>query len=583
MNTKNKINHLAAVRVMVIFLFITGSAAASEYIMPPCNPTVNMLINTGEYSIVSPSGMISSPSIHGAVLSLNQMDHKLVKPKNLQHNLFSQNTFSFEGTDWSNSGGDAQRNGMSDTRGPRASNLLWSGANTSIISWLPVTEDNRLFVVRQKGWPGSSQDSAIFAMDLLTGENLWVAEIPYHTGDWTTWIAGVRNGQVYGSRSGNGASVKDNLYALDAGTGEILWASTDLIDAGPYDGVVFAPNGDPVVASFTDIWRINAVDGTTVWHANRVGSVSGTCGGAVYQDSLYVADVTAGGHIIVRYDLNTGQRLYQSPVMSGFTLQNTPMVGPDGTIYLSRTQNNPSVDFFYAFSDTGENLIEKWHIPCAWTTFSEFTTGSDDSVYLIIPGPRIAKVNASDGEVIAQTDILNDVDSPLAPHFAIDAEGTVYFSNGGFSHGHVSVYTSDLSPLWNTTVTNINIGGPALGKNGVLLVCGTGTTFRAYQRPVPLLEVNATGGFLKIHAVIKNIGEIDATNLGWSIAAQGGVFKRINQTSTGSIPLLKSHEETTVTTTGIIVGFGRLKITLQANEVMKSLDGVVLGPIIFIS
>ncbi len=83
---------------------------------------------------------------------------------------------------------------------------------------------------------------------------------------------------------------------------------------------------------------------TTVWHAARVGSVSGSCGGTRMATRFYVADAVPGGHAIVRYDVATGARLYQSPTMPGFTLQNTPMVGPDGTVYLSRTQNNPAVD-----------------------------------------------------------------------------------------------------------------------------------------------------------------------------------------------------------------------------------------------
>ena len=73
--------------------------------------------------------------------------------------------------------------------------------------------------------------------------------------------------------------------------------------------------------------------------------------------------------------LATGAFQYQSSVMPGFTLQNTPMAGPDGTIYLSRTQNNVITDFFYAFTDTGTALVEKWNVAADWGTASEFTIG----------------------------------------------------------------------------------------------------------------------------------------------------------------------------------------------------------------
>jgi hypothetical protein len=582
LNRKNIINHLITAGAIIILSLVPVTAVVSDHPEMNFSALYRKQTNTEAYRIITPAGVASSLMTRGAIPPRDPRDDRTVESNVLQRTLPFQSTLFYAGTDWSNFGGDAQRNGMSETKGPIAETLLWSGGNTSLISWLPVTEGNRLFLVRQKSWPGSPNDSPIFAMDLLTGERLWVSEIPYHTGDWITWVAGVKNGQVYASRSGNGATVKDNLYALDAETGDTLWVSDDLIDAGPYDGVVFAADGDPIIASFTDIWRINAADGATVWHANRLGSVTDSCGGALYQDAFYVADVTAGGHIIVRYDVNSGQRLYQSPVMPGFTLQNTPMVGPDGSIYLSRTQNNTFVDFFYAFSDTGTNLIEKWHIPCAWTVYSEFTVGPDGGVYCITPGPRITKLNPNDGSLLAQTPIIGNPEPSLSPHFATDADGTVYYSNGGFSSGQMFVFTSTLDPLWNTTMKNINIGGPSLGKNGVLVICGTGTNMRAYQRPIPLVEVNATGGLLKIHATITNIGTIDATNLSWSITVQGGLFKRINRTSTGIITMLSSHEAVNVTTAGFIIGFGKIDIAIQADQVIKSLKGFVLGPFIFI-
>jgi hypothetical protein len=328
MKRKSKVDQLMAISAFVLFSMLAFTTTATEHFEARITASANERAGIQRYSLISPAGSAAYiQTIEGNNHHTHSMTNKY-QQNILRHLPTQQNLFTFDGSDWSNSGGNARRNGLSDTTGPKAADLLWSGGRSSIISWLPMTEDNRLFVIRQTGWPGSQHDSPIVAMDLSTGEELWTKEIPYNTNDWTTWIAGVKNGQVYASRSGNGASVKSNLYALDAESGDTLWVSVDLIDAGPYDGVVFAQDGDPVVASFTDIWRINAEDGTTVWHTSRLGSVSGSCGGALSGDAFYVADVTAGGHIIVRYNLNTGQRLYESLVMPGFTLQNTPMVDP---------------------------------------------------------------------------------------------------------------------------------------------------------------------------------------------------------------------------------------------------------------
>ncbi len=382
------------------------------------------------------------------------------------------------GGDWSNSGGNSGRNGLSSEVGPLNSNLLWSGGRTSLIAWQPVTEGTRVFMIRQLGWAETPDDSPVVCMDIETGEELWAVNIPYETGDWTTWIAGVNDGLVFVSRSGNGASVSAKLYALSLDDGTVVWESTAEITAGPYDGVVFAADGDPIVASFQNIWRFDSEDGSVVWESSRTASVSGTCGGCLYGYAFYVVDVAVNGHVLVRYDAETGVEMYQGPLMQGFTAQCTPMVSPDGIIYFNRSQNNPVTDFFYAFEDDGASITEKWHTPTVNAAGPEFGIGSDGSVLFVIPGPRLARINPADGSIIDQTDVLPNYSKS---RIAVSSDGTVFFSNGEFATGRLYAFTEDLSLLWEVPVTNINIGGPALGQGGTLVVCGNGTIVRAYR------------------------------------------------------------------------------------------------------
>lgn len=396
--------------------------------------------------------------------------------------------------DWTNLGGNAGRNGSSDAVGPQFADPRWSGGRSTLISWNPVTEGDRVFLVRQPKWPWQQPDDAfVVAMDLATGAELWTEVLPYNADEWIPWIAGARDGRVYASRSGNGASVSARMLALDAADGDMVWQSAALQDAGAYDGVVFAPDGDLLVASFQDIWRLDAADGHTVWHAVRTGSVSGSCGGALSGNAFYVADAAVGGHVIVRYDATTGARRYQGPVMPGFTLQHSPMAGPDGTVYLNRSQNNPSVDFFYAFTDNGAGFTEKWHIACYAGVPAEFGVGPDGSVYMIGPGPRLARLDPATGAVTNQTAVLAGFS---AAHIAVDAQGTVFLSNGGAASGRLYAYEADLTPLWNVAVPNINIGGPSLAHDGTLLVCGAGTDVRAYRGAATSVAAYGEGGIL---------------------------------------------------------------------------------------
>ncbi|MEP0846555.1 MAG: PQQ-binding-like beta-propeller repeat protein [Phycisphaerae bacterium] len=392
--------------------------------------------------------------------------------------------------DWTNAGGNAGRNGQTGELGPDAADVLWSTGPSTIICWQPVIEGNRVFAVRQSGFPpgGEPNGSPIYAYDLDTGAVLWSVNIPYNSGDWTTWVAGVKNGLVFASRSGNGASVSAVLYALDAATGAVAWTSDDEIDAGPYDGVVFAPDGDPIIASFTTIKRFNAEDGTTVWSVPRVCSVSGNCGGALFGDALYIADAVPGGHKVFRHDLATGVRQYGSAVLPGFTLQNSPMVGPDGTVYLARVQNNATVDYFYALVDEDGTLTQRWGVPARWTTSSEFGVGPDGSVYMIGAGDVIQRLDPATGAVLNSSAPLA-TDSPggnLTPRMAVDRDGRLFVSNGQFSTGRFYSFNADLSSRWDVSVPNINIGAPAVGERGTLVIARLNVV-RAYRtiRPCP--------------------------------------------------------------------------------------------------
>ncbi len=381
--------------------------------------------------------------------------------------------------DWTNAGGNAGRNGLTSETGPDSALQLWSGGRSSIIAWQPVIEGSRVFLVRQTSFPPETTGSPVVCQDLDTGTELWAANIPANAGDWTTWIAGVNGGRVYASRSGNGASVAAKLYCLDAASGGVLWVSTVNQDGGAYDGVVFAPNGDPVIASFHTIWRFDHASGALVWSAPRVGSVSGDCGGALGNGAIYVADAVVGGHAIKKFDLATGAFLYQSPVMAGFTIQTTPMVGPDGTIYLSRVQNNASVDFFFAFQDTGSALVQKWNVPAGYSYASEFGVGPDGSVYQLAPGDEIHRLDPATGVTLATSGPL--VHDTWAPRLAVDALGRVFLSNGGFGNGRFFSFNADLSLRWSVSVPNINIGAPAIGRDGTLVIAGVGTNVKAYR------------------------------------------------------------------------------------------------------
>jgi hypothetical protein len=383
---------------------------------------------------------------------------------------------------WVNSGGNAGRNAQSDEIGPATASELWSGGRPSLIAWQPVIDGGRAVMVRMTdfGSSGDPEASPVVAMDLNTGDELWFTHLPYQPGDWTSWVAGVRDGRVYAANSGNGASVAAKVYGLDIATGDVVWESVDTVTAGPYDGVVFAPDGDLIVGNFRSIMRIDADDGSTVWSTPRTCSVSSSCGVAVHGDSVYGVDSIFGGHAVERYDLATGANLYAGPIMAGSIAQSTPLVAPDGTIYFSRTQNNPTVDHFYSHSDTGSEIVRNWEVPARWTTHSELGVIPDGSPLMVAPGDELHRLDPATG---AMTGTTGPLAALTGSRIVVDGEGVVYLSNEEFSDGRLWAFTSDLDPIWDVPLVNINIGGPALGRAGTLVVCGVGTDVRAYRDP----------------------------------------------------------------------------------------------------
>jgi hypothetical protein len=70
---------------------------------------------------------------------------------------------------------------------------------------------------------------------------------------------------------------------------------------------------------------------------------------------------------------------------------------------------------------------------------------------------------------------------PCQPRVAVDGGGNVYVTNGGFSQGKLIALNPDLSPRFSVDVPNVNLGGPVLAGDGILVVCGTGTDIRAFR------------------------------------------------------------------------------------------------------
>lgn len=427
--------------------------------------------------------------------------------------------------DWSNLGGNGRCNGLVDVVGPDGigdSDLLWQGGGFSWIAWNPVVEGRRVFMVRQTDFPQNNpppNDATIYALDLDTGATLWTVDLPFETGDWTTWIAGVKNGRIYASRSGNGASVAAPLYCLDAATGAILWHTAGgasplparyEITAGPYTAAVFAPDGDIILGSWRWIERFDAETGNLVWRTARIEQVGNTTGVVIEGNAVYTVDLINGtGNRLAfrKLDANTGAFLYRGPLMAGGLLHNGPFIGTDGRLYLNYSQNfDVSRDFLYSFTDTGTAIVQNWRVSSGGGgEFSRWGVGPDGSIYSMTwtgtqdaaAAGQLQRLDPATGSVLNTSDTITA--DYMQIHMAVDSRGVLYVSNGnagGLGGGKLYSFNPDLTERWSTPIDgNLNQGGPVLATDGTLIIASTGTDVRAYRTSAfCAADFNSDGG-----------------------------------------------------------------------------------------
>lgn len=407
----------------------------------------------------------------------------------------------FAAADWPTGvGGSSARYGQVDTHGPTGPDLLWEGSRPAIVSQqgacqgdLFVTSRIQSFTIPTGTW--------VVAHELETGDELWAIQLPYNFPDvsWRSRAMAIHDGHVYASRSG-GEINEDYLYALDPADGSIVWQSEDVISERTTESPAFAANGDLIIGNFYSLMRIDRSSGATVWDVPRSTPSSNGAQATVFGSRAYVWEPSPYGPVVTAFDLEHGERLFSSDPISGGLVQQVGLLcGPDGTIYAPRTQNNPATDFFVALEDVGDAFVERWRVAMGYTPFASFAVGPDGTVYTYSRDLEILRLDPASGLEIDRSDPI-PYDYPAEPRMAIDGDGRVYVTNGGFGGGALLVYTADLQPLWSEPINGNNLGGPVLADDGTLIVCGTGTLVRAYRSPTADVAMDTDPAALRLLA-----------------------------------------------------------------------------------
>jgi len=202
----------------------------------------------------------------------------------------------------------------------------------------PVVVDGIVYFSSQHSYDGA-QGSCVFAFNAIDGTKLWHYAIPGGSGGISSSSA-VVGGVVYVGADNN------NVYALDAKSGRVLWqfATGDPVGSSPavVDGIVYVGSSDHC------IYALNATTGKKVWNYQTGGGVSSSpavVDGVVYvgsEDHTVYAIDTADGKKLWSY--TTGDIVVSSPAVAG------------GVVYVSSCDGN----FYFLDATIGEKL---------WSTF----------------------------------------------------------------------------------------------------------------------------------------------------------------------------------------------------------------------
>jgi hypothetical protein len=172
---------------------------------------------------------------------------------------------------------------------------------------------------------------------------------------------------------------------------------------------------------------------------------------------------------------------------------------------IAQSKNNPITDSLYSFTDNGAGFTQNWSVPIHYIPFSSSGVGPDGSVYSYSRSGKVIRIDHVTGTITDSSQVIL-YGNATYPRMSIDAAGIVNVTNGGFSNGAFFSFNADLMLRWKTPITNVYIGGPLIGWDGTLVICGAGNDIRAYRgEPQATIFENSTENSEKEISLYPNV------------------------------------------------------------------------------
>jgi hypothetical protein len=376
--------------------------------------------------------------------------------------LYSQNWYTFAGSNG--------KNGLTEMTGPVSISTPYWTVNSSTSSvWgnAIYTFGDKFATARTVFTP--AYRGKIELRNLTDGSLNWEQTFADTS---VMYLVGFTEDAVYAA---DYRSTYTILYALTVDSGNVMWSFSTYMFPGN-TGICFANNGDPIIMGK----RLDRLTGIPKWTNNYYVPVGPEGGYVINNDNntYYHWTGLIGAPIkLIAIDLTTGVTKYESDGLPGDADQeNDLVIGPDGTIYITRDGNSGSL---WAFTDTGTGFAEKWHLTPGVLVKS---IGPDNVLYCAdrnngLPDGPLMRVDGNLGIVIGYV-----TPSTPATYVSVGYDSTVYVATGEAGSGRYFAYTPDLQTIkWQLNVPYNYYSGCPIGREGVFITSGSGTEIRAYK------------------------------------------------------------------------------------------------------
>ena len=236
--------------------------------------------------------------------------------------------------------------------------LLWRYAAGGWVVNAPTVADGVAYV--------GADDNNVYALDAETGEALW----SFETGDVIRSTPTVTGGAVYVGSNDN------HVYALDASTGALLWRH----DTG--DSVQYSPVANGGLVYFgalqdgdRKVHALDAMSGAQVWVSESPYPFGAEFTGAVADGMLYTRDDSGEFYAL---DASTGELVWS--FSAGMGAESSPAV-VDGVVYLT------GVNAAYALDESTGELV--WSYDTERLPARDFPAVLADGAYYFSPDDYI--------------------------------------------------------------------------------------------------------------------------------------------------------------------------------------------------